>query len=192
MTKNMNKEIACAFKITDELGQESYTSARVDKEHYELLKKENIPVVGKFYRTCNPLYEVTDKSNPVIYGSVSELVREAFNYANYTATDFVQFRNVVQRVTDKIAKAGQVHFRSKQDSTLPTEQFNLFFAGRKFMFFDTIPVEEIESNERLREEALAKKKIDTYEDILAKLLPVAQQLSKTIIDINSQLLELKK
>ena len=60
------------------------------------------------------------------------------------------------------------------------------------MLFDTVPVEEIETNEKNRVEVLAAKKLEAYENIFAQFLPLVTQMSEALANMSKQLEELKK
>ena len=190
--KAREKGAACSFKVYDDaVGEDIVTTARVDKAHHELLNS-NIPIIGKYNRVSDPVYEITDKNNPVIYGSVSALIREAYAEAGFTNFTKQGLNETIRGIKGKIARYGEVKIQEKPNSPYPIKEINRVFAGRKFVLFDTVPVEEIETNEKNRVNNIATKKLEAYENIFAQFLPLVTQMSEALANMSKQLEELKK
>ena len=190
--KITGEDAACSFKAyNDAVGEDIITTARVDKAHHELLIGD-IPMIGKYTRGSDPVYEITDKNNPVIYGSISALIREAYMEAGVTNFPRHQLNNLVRWAKIKIARFGEIQIQEKATSPYPVKKINQIFAGRKFVLFDTVSVEEIETNEKNRVEALTTKKLEAYENIFAQFLPLVTQMSEALANMGKQLEELKK
>lgn len=167
------------------------TSARVDKAHHELLISD-IPMIGKYTRGSDPVYEITDKNNPVIYASVSALIREVYMEAGVTNLPQWRLNDIVRWTKIKIARFGEIQIQEKVTSPYPIKKINQIFAGRKFVLFDTVSVEEIKTNEKNRVDILAAKKLEAYENIFAQFLPLVTQMSEALANMSKQLEELKK
>lgn len=190
--KIMGEDAACSFKAyNDAVGEDIITTARVDKAHHELLIGD-IPMIGKYTRGSDPVYEITDKNNPVIYGSISALIREAYMEAGVTNFPRHQLNNLVRWAKIKIARFGEIQIQEKVTSPYPVNKINQVFAGRKFVLFDTVSVEEIETNEKNRVNNIATKKLEAYENIFAQFLPLITQMSEALAHMSKQLEELKK
>ena len=190
--KITGEDAACSFKAyNDAVGEDIITTARVDKAHHELLIGD-IPMIGKYTRGSDPVYEITDKNNPVIYGSISALIREAYMEAGVTNFPRHQLNNLVRWAKIKIARFGEIQIQGKVTSPYPVNKINQIFAGRKFVLFDTVSVEEIKTNEKNRVEALTTKKLEAYENIFAQFLPLVTQMSEALANMSKQLEELKK
>lgn len=190
--KITGEDAACSFKAyNDAVGEDIITTARVDKAHHELLIGD-IPMIGKYTRGSDPVYEITDKNNPVIYGSISALIREAYMEAGVTNFPRHQLNNLVRWAKIKIARFGEIQIQEKVTSPYPVNKINQVFAGRKFMLFDTVSVEEIETNEKNRVNNIATKKLEAYENIFAQFLPLVTQMSEALANMSKQLEELKK
>ena len=190
--KITGEDAACSFKAyNDAVGEDIITTARVDKAHHELLVGD-IPMIGKYTRGSDPVYEITDKNNPVIYGSISALIREAYMEAGVTNFPRHQLNNLVRWAKIKIARFGEIQIQGKVTSPYPVDKINQIFAGRKFVLFDTVSVEEIETNKKNRVEALTTKKLEAYENIFAQFLPLVTQMSEALANMGKQLEELKK
>lgn len=190
--KIMGGDAACSFKAyNDAVGEDIITTARVDKAHHELLIGD-IPMIGKYTRGSDPVYEITDKNNPVIYGSISALIREAYMEAGVTNFPRHQLNNLVRWAKIKIARFGEIQIQEKVTSPYPVNKINQVFAGRKFVLFDTVSVEEIETNEKNRVNNIATKKLEAYENIFAQFLPLVTQMSEALANMSKQLEELKK
>ena len=190
--KITGEDAACSFKAyNDAVGEDIITTARVDKAHHELLIS-GIPMIGQYTRSSDPVYEITDKNNPVIYGSISALIREAYMEAGVTNFPRHQLNNLVRWAKIKIARFGEIQIQGKVTSPYPVNKINQIFAGRKFVLFDTVSVEEIETNEKNRVEALTTKKLEAYENIFAQFLPLVTQMSEALANMGKQLEELKK
>ena len=190
--KITGEDAACSFKAyNDAVGEDIITTARVDKAHHELLIGD-IPMIGKYTRGSDPVYEITDKNNPVIYGSISALIREAYMEAGVTNFPRHQLNNLVRWAKIKIARFGEIQIQGKVTSPYPVNKINQIFAGRKFVLFDTVSVEEIETNEKNRVNNVATKKLEAYENIFAQFLPLITQMSEALANMSKQLEELKK
>ena len=190
--KITGEDAACSFKAyNDAVGEDIITTARVDKAHHELLIGD-IPMIGKYTRGSDPVYEITDKNNPVIYGSISALIREAYMEAGVTNFPRHQLNNLVRWAKIKIARFGEIQIQEKATSPYPVNKINQIFAGRKFVLFDTVSVEEIETNEKNRVNNIATKKLEAYENIFAQFLPLVTQMSEALANMSKQLEELKK
>lgn len=190
--KITGEDAACSFKAyNDAVGEDIITTARVDKAHHELLIGD-IPMIGKYTRGSDPVYEITDKNNPVIYGSISALIREAYMEAGVTNFPRHQLNNLVRWAKIKIARFGEIQIQGKVTSPYPVNKINQIFAGRKFVLFDTVSVEEIETNEKNRVNNIATKKLEAYENIFAQFLPLVTQMSEALANMSKQLEELKK
>lgn len=190
--KIIGEDAACSFKAyNDAVGEDIITTARVDKAHHELLIGD-IPMIGKYTRGSDPVYEITDKNNPVIYGSISALIREAYMEAGVTNFPRHQLNNLVRWAKIKIARFGEIQIQGKVTSPYPVNKINQIFAGRKFVLFDTVSVEEIETNEKNRVNNIATKKLEAYENIFAQFLPLVTQMSEALANMSKQLEELKK
>lgn len=190
--KITGEDAACSFKAyNDAVGEDIITTARVDKAHHELLIGD-IPMIGKYTRGSDPVYEITDKNNPVIYGSISALIREAYMEAGVTNFPRHQLNNLVRWAKIKIARFGEIQIQEKVTSPYPVNKINQVFAGRKFVLFDTVSVEEIETNEKNRVNNIATKKLEAYENIFAQFLPLVTQMSEALANMSKQLEELKK
>ena len=190
--KIIGEDAACSFKAyNDAVGEDIITTARVDKAHHELLIGD-IPMIGKYTRGSDPVYEITDKNNPVIYGSISALIREAYMEAGVTNFPRHQLNNLVRWAKIKIARFGEIQIQEKVTSPYPVNKINQVFAGRKFVLFDTVSVEEIETNEKNRVNNIATKKLEAYENIFAQFLPLVTQMSEALANMSKQLEELKK
>lgn len=190
--KIIGEDAACSFKAyNDAVGEDIITTARVDRAHHELLIGD-IPMIGKYTRGSDPVYEITDKNNPVIYGSISALIREAYMEAGVTNFPRHQLNNLVRWAKIKIARFGEIQIQEKVTSPYPVNKINQVFAGRKFMLFDTVSVEEIETNEKNRVNNIATKKLEAYENIFAQFLPLVTQMSEALANMSKQLEELKK
>lgn len=190
--KIIGEDAACSFKAyNDAVGEDIITTARVDRAHHELLIGD-IPMIGKYTRGSDPVYEITDKNNPVIYGSVSALIREAYMEAGVTNFPRHQLNNLVRWAKIKIARFGEIQIQEKVTSPYPVNKINQVFAGRKFVLFDTVSVEEIETNEKNRVNNIATKKLEAYENIFAQFLPLVTQMSEALANMSKQLEELKK
>ena len=190
--KITGEDAACSFKAyNDAVGEDIITTARVDKAHHELLIGD-IPMIGKYTRGSDPVYEITDKNNPVIYGSISALIREAYMEAGVTNFPRHQLNNLVRWAKIKIARFGEIQIQGKVTSPYPVNKINQIFAGRKFVLFDTVSVEEIETNEKNRVNNIVTKKLEAYENIFAQFLPLITQMSEALANMGKQLEELKK
>lgn len=190
--KITGEDAACSFKAyNDAVGEDIITTARVDRAHHELLIGD-IPMIGKYTRGSDPVYEITDKNNPVIYGSISALIREAYMEAGVTNFPRHQLNNLVRWAKIKIARFGEIQIQEKVTSPYPVNKINQVFAGRKFVLFDTVSVEEIETNEKNRVNNIATKKLEAYENIFAQFLPLVTQMSEALANMSKQLEELKK
>ena len=190
--KITGEDAACSFKAyNDAVGEDIITTARVDKAHHELLVGD-IPMIGKYTRGSDPVYEITDKNNPVIYGSISALIREAYMEAGVTNFPRHQLNNLVRWAKIKIARFGEIQIQGKVTSPYPVNKINQIFAGRKFVLFDTVSVEEIETNEKNRVNNIVTKKLEAYENIFAQFLPLITQMSEALANMGKQLEELKK
>ena len=187
------EEVACAFQYHDDsIGEDILTTARVDKEHYELLHS-NIPIIGTFTRRSNPLYEYTDPSNPKIYGSCTDLLRDSLQMS-YIPTALKQY--LLDNMRYKLERGLPLQFESSRvriwEHACKITQLNAILRNRKFTYLDAVPIEELEANEKNRVEALTTKKLEAYENIFAQFLPLVTQMSEALANMGKQLEELKK